>query len=41
MEPFESWLLKKYRADYPAMVGDMGAPEDMIYGASVYELAGK
>lgn len=29
----------KYRADYPAIVGDMGAPEDMINGASVYLLA--
>lgn len=29
----------KYRAGYPAIVGDMGAPEDMINGASVYLLA--
>ncbi len=31
----------KYRANYPDIVGDMGAPEDMINGASVYLLARK
>ena len=31
----------KYRADYPDIGGEMGAPEDMITGASGYLLARK